>query len=153
MPTCLSLCPYQILSFYPQPPGSLLITSLNYRDWKPEKNHFLLNCHQALVSVSPVRDTGIQFGRCREGKKTHHPPSEAISWGTGGYRTLLPGEPITAHLPDAALATDGSSFSQSPYFSSSLKVAGFIPHFPKFWMNLIPGIKSFLDKASEVGQH
>lgn len=66
----LSLRLHRVWCFHPQPPGTLPISSLSYRDRKPEKTYFPLNFHQAMVYISPARGTWKQFGRCREGKST-----------------------------------------------------------------------------------
>lgn len=45
----LSLCWHGTFCVHPQPPDTLPISSLDYRDLKPEENYSPLNCHQALI--------------------------------------------------------------------------------------------------------
>lgn len=140
----MSICLHQRWSVYPQPTGTLLISSLNFRDWKPEKNHFLLNCHQVLVCISPARGIWIQFGRCRDGKAIILFEKQQV----GAQADAKVTSRRTNHCPgaEAAATTDGSGFSRLSHFSGSRKEAEFLLPLPKFCMPLLPGIKSFLFK-------
>ena len=99
----------------------------------------------------------IEFGKCREGKTTillqkQQAGAEADVGRhfrdsvTSGI-TSFPEEHITALELEVTGATDRSSFSQLPRFSSYREIAGFLPPFPKCCMPLIPGTKSFLHKS------